>query len=140
MKKICLLNKGENIKKLEYIFDEKFLNTDIYENELIDNERYLVLSEGREDIVIVKNYNPFFIKKKSGENGIIDYYANGYDVIEDNCSQYLILQKPVGVKYVVKPLEQLESIAQKFGVDVDYIMESNKLKTQKLFVGQVLII
>lgn len=43
-------------------------------------------------------------------------------------------------KYVVKPLDTIDKIANKFGVTIDYLINKNNLKTKKVFVGQVLIV
>lgn len=43
-------------------------------------------------------------------------------------------------KYVVRPLDTLEKIADRLGVTTNYIVNKNNLKTDKLFVGQILII
>ena len=50
----------------------------------------------------------------------------------------VILSKPKSIRYIVKPTDNLTDIANKFGVNVDDIVESNNLNTEKLFVGQVL--
>ena len=41
---------------------------------------------------------------------------------------------------LVKPLDTLDKIATILGVNREYIIEKNKLKTDKLFVGQILLI
>lgn len=43
-------------------------------------------------------------------------------------------------KYVVKPLDTMDKIAEKLGVSKEYIISKNNLKTDKVFVGQILII
>ena len=135
MKKICILNKGENIKKLEFSFNNKFDNKTIYEGDLFF-DRYVVIDNGSDDVVIVKNYNPFYIIK--GDN-LFEWNNLKYSTVAEY-ENIAIIQKPIGVKYVVKPLESLTDIANKMGVDEQFIIDTNKLKTNKLFVGQVLVI
>ena len=43
-------------------------------------------------------------------------------------------------KYIVKPLDTIDKIANKFGVSIEYLINKNNLKTTKVFVGQVLIV
>lgn len=46
-----------------------------------------------------------------------------------NCNQFT---------HIVKPLEDLNSIALKYNVGVDYIIECNNLSSKRLFIGQKL--
>ena len=41
-------------------------------------------------------------------------------------------------KHSVKPMETLEKIAKQYGLSEDQILEDNKLKSRKLFIGQIL--
>lgn len=43
-------------------------------------------------------------------------------------------------KYVVKPLDTFDKIVNTLGVDKEYIMKKNNLKTDRVFVGQILLI
>lgn len=43
-------------------------------------------------------------------------------------------------KYVVQPLDTMEKICEKLGIDESYIIEKNNLKTDKLFIGQILMV
>ena len=40
--------------------------------------------------------------------------------------------------YVVGVLESLDSICKKFALDKNEVIKKNKLKTEKLFIGQML--
>lgn len=51
----------------------------------------------------------------------------------------LIAEKNRAV-YVVKPLDNLSSVANKFNVTKEYIINKNKLLSERLFIGQKLII
>jgi len=141
MKEVCLLNQGENLKKIVYSLNLK-IDLSVKEEKLLDGHRCIVLKEGSDDIVIVRNYNPYFVKKISNDETMLDIYAQGYDLIgagEYN-NDYVILNKTSGIKYCVKPLESLEDISHKFGVSKDNIIQTNSLKSEKLFIGQILII
>lgn len=139
MKSICLINSGENIKVLRYIIDNDKINAVVYNDDLIDGVKYVVLEDGKSDIVVVKNYNPLFlIKDVSGCD--VEICNRGYEVVCKDDGGLSLLQKQKGIKYIVKPLEKLSDIARKFGLDEKDIIERNNLKTNMLFVGQVLII
>ena len=141
MKEVCLVNQGENKNIINFS-----LGLDIKDNcneeMILNNKKCLVLQEGSNDIVIIRNYNPYFIKKLINSETMLDVYAMGFEVIGNGGSENntIIIQKSRGVKYNVKPLETLDDIAKKFGVDKQYIVETNLIKTEKLFVGQILII
>ena len=42
------------------------------------------------------------------------------------------------ITHIVKPIETLVKIANKYNLTVDKIMSDNQLKTDKLFIGQTL--
>ena len=42
------------------------------------------------------------------------------------------------VDYIVKPMDTLDAVSLKFGVDKENIITENNLKTEKLFIGQKL--
>lgn len=41
---------------------------------------------------------------------------------------------------MVQPLDTMEKICEKLGIDESYIIEKNNLKTDKLFIGQILMV
>lgn len=139
MKEIYLLNKGDSINKINYECNiskklEKSPNK-------VFNYDYVVLEEGNDDIVVVKNYLPVFEYRLQKNENILDLLARGFEVSNINEireNDLVILSKPKSIKYVVKPLEKLDNIANKFGLTIEYIMETNKLVSDKLFVGQIL--
>ena len=141
MKEVCLINKGENLKKITFTLGINF-KKDPIENVILNDKKCIVLKDGEDDIIVVKNYHPHYIKKMSSNETMIDIYAMGYDVIggEESHNNCVILHRSQGIKYSVRPLERLEDIAERFGVEQDYIIETNSLRTEKLFVGQILII
>ena len=128
---------SENINTIKYRLNLDIKDTNVYSNQLF---KYFVVEEGVPDITIVRNYNPYFIKQLENDT-ILDIYAGGYNVIEEQSeNNFRVIKKETGARYIVGPLERLEDIAQKFSVTKEYIMESNSLNTDKLFVGQILII
>ena len=134
MREICFLQKGDNVQKIIYKLkiDGEF---DIVQDDIY-NHKYFIIKKGSEDIQVVKNYNPYIVSKDI-KQGVID--TEGYEIVarNNNCS---IIYKPAGIKYSVKPLDTLTSIAEKFGVVEEEILFKNNLKTNKLFVGQILVV
>lgn len=61
-------------------------------------------------------------------NNLIDLYVG--EIIEITVNDY--------VSYIVKPMDSLKSICSKFDIDIEVVKLQNKLKTEKLFIGQVL--
>ena len=139
MKEIYLINQGDSIDKIKYEYG-------INENLVLSNNRifgykYVEIKSGNDEIILVKNYLPYYTYKVQKNESILDILARGYkldnvDTIKNGDT--LILSRPKSIRYVVKPLEKIEDIANKFGIDVDYIKHTNDLKSNKLFVGQIL--
>lgn len=141
MKRICFVNKGENLHKLQYTIG---LSGDvtIADDKIWDN-KYIELEKGLDNIVIVENYQPYHVEKLSHENTLLDIYSKGYEVVGNESAEIndlVVIKKMGGVRYIVKPLEKLEDIANKLGVTKEIIMENNNLNNDKLFVGQVLLV
>ena len=138
MKKVCFVNNGENLDKIAFK-----LNIDTKDKMVISNTllgyRYFILNDGNDDIIAVENYKPCFIRKIDDQETLLDIYALGYDIIGD-IGDVVVIQEPSGVKYSVKPLDTLDKISQLFGTNKKDIIENNSLKTEKLFIGQMLII
>lgn len=103
------------------IVDEKKENT-FYDSEI---GNFIVLKEGVDDIIIVKNYKYNVIKKKE------------VSTLDDGL-EYETSQIENGDIYVVKPLDNLIKICKINNVNVEEVMKKNNLKTERLFVGQVL--
>ena len=132
MREICFVGKGENLKKISFRLG---INSEIpLQKDLVYNNRYVILKEGTEDIQIVRNYNPYFIAHNDCVNLLKD---KGFTIV-GVCSDKVLYYQPSGVKYSVNPLETIEDISNRFGVSIEDIVFNNKLKTTKLFVGQVL--
>lgn len=138
MKEICIVNNGENINKIKYMYND---NTLKQSNNKIKGFNYVELKSGSDDIIIVKNYRPYFLYKMKDGETLLDIVAKGFNVDSgDNvvANDIVILSKPNSLRHVVKPLETLEKIASKYNISKVDIMTTNNLKTDKLFVGQIL--
>ena len=89
---------------------------------------YQVVKEGLNDIILIKNYE--YKEIKEIEVSVLGVKTKKY-TIENIVNE---------TKYVVQPLDTLESIAKKLNKDREEILNKNNLKTEKLFIGQVLIV
>ena len=138
MKEIYLLNKGDSVRKAQYEYNIE--NIEIKNNTTF-NFRFVEIENGMDDIVIVKNYLPIYEYIIKDNETYLDILSRGFNtemVSNLQSGDTIILNKPKSIRYVVKPLEKLEDIAQNFGVDIKYIIDVNNLLTDKLFVGQIL--
>ncbi len=52
----------------------------------------------------------------------------------------LVIMRPDGEEYIVKPFDTLEGIAVRFNVSEKYIEENNNLSSSAVFIGQKLYI
>ncbi len=138
MREIYLLNNGDSIKKIEY---ELNMNNIKLANDKVFGHKYAILSDGLDDIILVKNYLPSYVYKVKSEDNYLDILARGFKLDTNktlNTDDIIILKKPKSIRYIVSPLENLEDIAYKFGINKEDIKINNNLQTEKLFVGQIL--
>lgn len=138
MKEIYLLNSGDSIKKIQY---ELNMHDVELATDKIFGYKYAITNKGNDDIIIVKNYLPNFVHKITKEDNYLDILARGFKL---NCNNDLkegdvvILEKPRSIRYIVSPIETLDDIAMKYGIDKEDIKINNNLNGEKLFVGQIL--
>ncbi|MGI6701090.1 MAG: LysM peptidoglycan-binding domain-containing protein [Christensenellales bacterium] len=83
------------------------------------------VSKGETLYTIGKKYKvpPYIIGRENG-------------VKEIEAGMRLIIPAPMGVKYTVKPFDTVESIATAHNIDYDYLV--SYIKTDKVFIGQVI--
>ena len=139
MKEIYMLNKGDNVDKIsyEYEIDGKI---NILQNKYFDF-KFVELTKGTDDVLIVKNYLPVYEYIVKKNETVLDILSRGFKIENTemiNEGDVVVINKPKSIRYITKPLDKLEDIAKKIGVDKNYIMMVNNLKTDKLFVGQIL--
>ena len=140
MREVYLLNEGDTLEKVKYDFGDGgyYMGDD-----KILNKRYMVLNGGSDDISIIRNYMPLYISRLKETQTVLDIMSKGFNIVASQskdieAGDMLILNRPKSVRYVVSPLETLDTISSKFGVNKSIIMSGNSLKTDKLFVGQIL--
>lgn len=87
---------------------------------------YKVIKEGINDIIIVRNMEYKEMKLKD------------ISIMGNINEEYIIETKTNYQKHVVKPLESIQNIANKYNTSVNEIISKNQLKTERLFIGQIL--
>lgn len=140
MKEICFINKGESVEKLkkQYCYNDiKCSNNKKFENYYIES------GEGSDDVLVVKNYLPAILYKVKKNESVLDIMSRGYEIEGVGTTgvtegDIIILNKPRNLRHIVKPLETLDMISFKYGVEKNVIIETNQLSGDKLFVGQML--
>ncbi len=138
MQEIYILNKGDSIEKIEYEYGSREMH--LADNTIL-GKNYVVLDKGSNDIKIVRNYLPKYLYRLEDGENIIDVLSRGFEVHNGGdveSGDTLVLNRPSSIRYTVKPLESLDDISEKFGVDRDILINNNKLATDKLFVGQII--
>lgn len=138
MREIYLLNNGDSLKKIG--ITSSCNDIKIAEDRLF-GYRYAITKSGTDDIILVKNYLPAYVYTLKKEDNYLDILARGFKIEgSENITKgdTIILKKPNSIRYVVSPLESIDDVCYKFGIDKKDLMINNQLKTEKLFVGQIL--
>lgn len=139
MKEIYILNKGDSVEKAKK--ELNLVGEFSISRDKVFNRNYINIHEGLDDVIVINNYLPYYLYKvKSGET-VMDILSKGYDVqgvSSVNEGDLIVVSKPKSIRYVVKPLETLDEISMKFNIDKSFIMDTNNLSTDKLFIGQIL--
>lgn len=87
---------------------------------------YKVISDGMDDIVLLKDY-------PRKEIQCSDRITQGI-----NSKNYKIVTTENCNTYIVQPLDTLKKISEMYNIDVNELIEKNALKSDKLFIGQIL--
>lgn len=138
MREIYLMNKGDTVDKIKY---ELGVDDITISDKKVFGYKFAEIERGSDDVSIVKNYLPLFSYIVENDDNYLDILARGFKIDsakEVYSGDTIILSKPRSIRYVVSPLETLDEIALKFGVSKINIMQNNSMKTEKLFVGQIL--
>lgn len=90
---------------------------------------YYQLKAG-EDLIAISNKFNISPNKIIRNNPNVDFYEG--EVVK------LIYE--TGKTHIVRPMENLVSIAQKYCISVEDLIRTNNLKSTRLFIGQQLII
>lgn len=102
------------------------------------NKNFVYVPSCESGVNVLCNFNKDIVVKVE-EDDNIDELRKRYNIKYDlEIGDMFIVSSQE--KYVVKPLDTLEKIASKYGVTTKYLMDKNNLKTNIVFVGQVLIV
>lgn len=136
MQQIHILRKDENLEKLKNMYCND--NLTIQNSDTFGDIIYL--KKENKDFILVNNFKHKALKKVENIEEVYQLEKD-FDVKFDpriaGC-QVVVLIKKEGIKHIVKPMENIFEIADKYGECVENIIDKNKLKTKKLFVGQML--
>lgn len=116
---------GESVEKIK----------ELNEN---NNNNYVYVPNKKSGVSLICNFNKDLLVKVDLDDDInnLKKMYNLKNNVEVG-DMFIVNQNE---KYVVKPLDTMDKIAEKLGVNKDYIMNKNNLKTDKVFIGQILII
>lgn len=138
MQRVHLINQNESIEKVSVIYGIDS-NKIKLSNKKINGSSYFSLSGYDDGIYLLENYHaPFvFTVKNESHNELV---SAGYDLKTAQISEddVLLLQLAQGQKHIVRPLEKLEHIANFYHTPKSEIIKRNHLKTEKLYIGQIL--
>lgn len=116
-------------------------------SEDLKNVEMLEIPKESSKIVVVKNNDREVLLEVKPENlqAIDDLIKNKIVVAQSGKGEWevgdkILFKNQSGRQYVARPLDTLQKIANKFGVSVESIVVKNNLKTNKIFIGQKLII
>ena len=139
MQKIYLLRENEPLEKIAKIFNQELSSIKKSANKIL-GYNYAILEDGANDIILIENYHPPRIYKVLEGDTKESILSKGYEFqneqIEEN--DIILLTKIEGKKHIVRPLDTLENIANSYFIDKSDIIKRNNLKTEKLFIGQIL--
>jgi len=139
MQRIYLLRENEPIEKIAKIYSKDPQDISHSTKKLL-GYNYAILEDGEDDIVLIENYCPPRIHKVTSEDTKEILLSQGYEISKETIEEddIILLTKIEGKKHIVKPLETLDNIANSYFMDKLDIIKRNKLKTEKLFIGQIL--
>ena len=127
-----------NSKGVEYVTQITGINKDSLKKDKLEGKDCVYVKSDNSGVHVLKNYPKD-----------VEVIVDKYDNIDDLRREYNIKGDiEVGdvyivhssEKYIVKPLDTMDKIVANLGVNKEYIVQKNNLKTEKLFVGQILLI
>lgn len=92
-------------------------------------------------------YMWYQVQKNDNLNSILNTFSTTSNkVIRNNPNidfyegEMVKILQPTSITHIVKPLETLDTIAQKYNTDIEHLVKCNNLISKRLFIGQTLII
>ncbi len=102
---------------------------------------YRVVSEGRDDISVICNYPREMVWTINNTDDIKMLNACGYELEgEARVGDCVLAVKSHNKLHIVKPCETVSTLAKLYGITEAELIKQNELKTNKLFIGQTLVI
>lgn len=138
MQKVHLIKKQESSRKVAVLYNID-LSSIKRPFRKIDGHNYYTLGGYDDGIYLIENYNQPFILRV-GNQTAEQLISLGYEISEDKIEKedVVLLSYKNGTKHVVRPLEKLQEIANHYSTPINDIIKQNNLKTEKLFIGQIL--
>jgi len=133
------------MKKVDIIFKNytKQLNSDLIIDDLYNGYSASLLVDGANDgVFYIKNFpkDSYYILQDLeclADVKNLGFQCDNIDIYPNNV---LFKKKNIGNFYVVQPLDTITSICSKLNLDENSVIVQNHLKTNKLFVGQRLLV
>jgi len=138
MQKIYLIKQQESASKVAVLY-----NMNVHQikqgSRKIEGHNFYALSGYDDGIYIIENYNqPFILRVQNQTKEQLT--ALGYEISQNeiNKDDVVLLSLKNGKRHIVRPLEKLQEIANRYSVSINDIIKQNNLKTEKLYIGQIL--
>lgn len=146
MKVVHYVSKTDSVASVakEYgCSEEELIKVNELKNFSLQGIVSLVIPQNDTNFIVVKNMDKEvlievdqnnldrlsqLLKNKEFETSSVDGEFEEGDKIIVNYKNYKT--------HIVKPLQTLRQIANEFGVSMEYLVEKNALKTQRVFIGQ----
>lgn len=146
MRILHILNKFDSLesiaKKYNVSYEKLMESNNIVVGDPLPKELQIPILNA--DFVVVNNLQRDFLLNNCNPKKFNDIKLNlqklGFETNNDiNVNQNKVLfTKKNGNVYVVGVCESLDSICKKFSVNKEDVINKNNLKTEKLFIGQML--
>lgn len=143
MQIVYLLKENEPKEKVAKICNVKPETLKFNNENKILGYNYVIVKDGDEDFQIINNYFVPKIYEIKEDDSLESLQALGYEIVPNekvNANDIVLLNKISGKRHIVKPLEKLNDIANMYYTSVNEIIKRNNLKSDKLFIGQILYI
>ena len=127
-----------NSKGIEYVSQITGVTEEQLQKDNIEGKDCVYIKNRNSGVHVLKNY-PKDIELIIDKNDNIEEIKKEYN-IKNNIEIGDVFIFHSSEKYVVKPLDTFDKIASTLGVKKEYLIQKNNLKTEKLFVGQILLI
>ena len=141
MQIVYLLKENEPKEKVAKICNVKTESLKFNNENKILGYNYAIVKDGDEDFQIINNYFVPKIYEIKEDDSLESLQALGYEIVPNekvNANDIVLLNKISGKRQVVKPLEKINDRANMYYTSVNEIIKQNNLKSDKLFIGQII--